>query len=154
MKYELVVCCRLTPLQEELYRKIIKRKSRELLEEELEGKKADTLAFITNLKKLCNHPQLILDKCEKQEAGFEGCAALYPADFARRPLDPLFSGKMKVLDYLLAITKRSTSDKFVLVSNYTQTMDAFMEVRKCRWPRELIDNVFSFAMLADTPSFA
>lgn len=31
-----------------------------------------TLAFITNLKKLCNHPQLIFDKCQAKEAGFEG----------------------------------------------------------------------------------
>ena len=31
-----------------------------------------TLAFITNLKKLCNHPQLIFDKCRARDAGFEG----------------------------------------------------------------------------------
>lgn len=30
------------------------------------------LSFITNLKKLCNHPQLILEKCQLQEEGFEG----------------------------------------------------------------------------------
>jgi len=31
-----------------------------------------TLAFITNLKKLCNHPQLIFSKCQAKDAGFEG----------------------------------------------------------------------------------
>lgn len=35
---------------------------------------------------------------------------------------------MKVLDYLLAIAKKTTKDKFVLVSNYTQTIDSFVEV--------------------------
>lgn len=57
-----------------------------------------------------------------------GCLELYPPGFNAKTLDPFLSGKMKVLDYLLAITRQTTTDKFVLVSNYTQTMDAFMEV--------------------------
>lgn len=43
-------------------------------------------------------------------------------------MDPQFSGKMKVLDYLLLMTRKTTKDRYVLVSNYTQTMDAFVEV--------------------------
>lgn len=43
-------------------------------------------------------------------------------------MDPSFSGKMRVLDYLLAVTKKTTDDKFVLVSNYTETLDVFAEV--------------------------
>lgn len=47
-------------------------------------------------------------------------------------MDPSFSGKMKVLDYLLAVTKQTTDDKFVLVSNYTETLDVFVEVSLLR----------------------
>uniref|UniRef100_A0A8C4R2R6 Helicase C-terminal domain-containing protein n=1 Tax=Eptatretus burgeri TaxID=7764 RepID=A0A8C4R2R6_EPTBU len=39
--------------------------------------------------------------------------------------DASSSAKMSVLDYILAVTRSSTSDKVVLVSNYTQTLDLF-----------------------------
>lgn len=41
---------------------------------------------------------------------------------------------MLVLDYILAITRSTTSDKVVLVSNYTQTLDLFEKLcrnRRC-----------------------
>ncbi|XP_042613373.1 DNA repair and recombination protein RAD54-like [Cyprinus carpio] len=47
----------------------------------------------------------------------------------------LFSGKMLVLDYILAMTRTTTSDKVVLVSNYTQTLDLFEKL--CRTRRYL-----------------
>lgn len=53
---------------------------------------------------------------------------LYPSNFGSKTMDPQYSGKMKVLDYILALTRKTTTDRFVLVSNYTQTMDAFVEV--------------------------
>ena len=40
------------------------------------------------------------------------------------------SSKMLLLDCILAITKATTDDKFVLVSNYTQTLDTCQEL--CR----------------------
>uniref|UniRef100_A0A3Q2G2S0 DNA repair and recombination protein RAD54-like n=1 Tax=Cyprinodon variegatus TaxID=28743 RepID=A0A3Q2G2S0_CYPVA len=43
--------------------------------------------------------------------------------------------KMLVLDYILAVTKSTTSDKVVLVSNYTQTLDLFEKL--CRFRRYL-----------------
>ena len=44
----------------------------------------------------------------------------------------LISGKMLVLDYILAMTRSTTSDKVVLVSNYTQTLDLFEKLCRCR----------------------
>ena len=44
-------------------------------------------------------------------------------------LDP---GKMLVLDYILAMTRSTTSDKVVLVSNYTQTLDLFEKLCRSR----------------------
>lgn len=57
-----------------------------------------------------------------------GCLELFPSNFDATTMDPAFSGKMRVLDYLLAVTKQMTDDKFVLVSNYTETLDVFAEV--------------------------
>ena len=73
MKYELIVCCRLTPLQEEIYTKLIKRKKREIdILEGMDSEGAKGLTFIINLKKLCNHPQLIYKMCKEKQPGFEG----------------------------------------------------------------------------------
>lgn len=64
----------------------------------------------------------------RQICAILGCLPIYPPGFNAKTMDPQFSGKMKVLDYILAITKKNGNDRFVLVSNYTQTMDAFVEV--------------------------
>uniref|UniRef100_A0A1I7VZT2 DNA repair and recombination protein RAD54-like n=1 Tax=Loa loa TaxID=7209 RepID=A0A1I7VZT2_LOALO len=133
VKYELIICCKLTELQEKLYRQLISTFSMGGKQKVTEGDKitGTALSFITNLKKLCNHPQLIFNKCQKKEEGFEGCLKLFPGEFGRK-FEPAFSGKMKVLDYLLAATRTTTNDKFVLVSNYTQTIDAFVELCQLR----------------------
>lgn len=80
VKYELILCCKLTDLQEKLYRELIKRNKENILKTQnakKSGEKTEggmtgtTLSFITNLKKLCNHPQLIYEKCANKEPGFE-----------------------------------------------------------------------------------
>lgn len=51
---------------------------------------------------------------------------------------PELSGKLMVLDTLLALIKSTTTDKIVLVSNYTQTLDLFEKLsakRKYRYVR-------------------
>uniref|UniRef100_A0A183BMZ4 DNA repair and recombination protein RAD54-like n=1 Tax=Globodera pallida TaxID=36090 RepID=A0A183BMZ4_GLOPA len=135
VKYELLCVCRFTELQEQLYRRLIKHMDSEIRRQERSKGGVNTnttLAFITNLKKLCNHPQLIFDKCQTKEAGFDGgndCLELFPPEFcAKKTFDPSKSGKMRVLDYLLAYTRKNSDDRFVLVSNYTQTMDAFAQL--------------------------
>ena len=42
------------------------------------------------------------------------------------------SGKMQVLDMILAIVKATSNDKVVLVSNYTQTIDIFQKLAAMR----------------------
>lgn len=113
------------------------------------------LAAITNLKKLCNRkpllfpivmrigefcvlctvdPSLIYDKCLQGVEGFENCASLFPPKFCpdKSSIQPEMSGKMKVLDCLLAVLRSTTKDKVVLVSNYTQTLDAFEKLCQLR----------------------
>lgn len=47
-----------------------------------------------------------------------------------RDVRPEYSGKLMVLDVMLASIKSNTDDKIVLVSNYTQTLDLFEKL--CR----------------------
>ncbi|SAL95474.1 hypothetical protein [Absidia glauca] len=97
-KYEHVVFCNLSPLQRKLY------------------------DAITLLKKLCNHPDLL-----DLPAQLEGSEAVLPPGYGGKkgPVLSTLSGKFAVLDRMLAKIKKETSDKIVLISNYTQTLDLF-----------------------------
>ncbi|KAF6111024.1 RAD54 like [Phyllostomus discolor] len=131
VKIEQVVCCRLTPLQTELYQKFLRQAKP--AEELREGKMSvSSLSSITSLKKLCNHPALIYDKCVQEEDGFEGALDIFPPGYSSKALEPQLSGKMLVLDYILAVTRSRSSDKVVLVSNYTQTLDLFEKLCRAR----------------------
>ena len=77
-------------------------------------------------------PQLVYDKALMCEQGFEGTLAMYPPSFDAKRIQAELSGKMLVLDYLLAITRSTTDDKVVLVSNYTQTLDVFEQLCRLR----------------------
>nr|XP_046248389.1 DNA repair and recombination protein RAD54-like [Scatophagus argus] len=131
VKIEQVVCCRLTPLQTELYKCLLRQaKPIETLQE---GKlNVSSLSSITSLKKLCNHPSLIYEKCVEGEEGFEGALDLFQPGYCNKAVDPQLSGKMLVLDYILAMTRTTTNDKVVLVSNYTQTLDLFEKLCRAR----------------------
>uniref|UniRef100_H0WHY3 RAD54 like n=1 Tax=Otolemur garnettii TaxID=30611 RepID=H0WHY3_OTOGA len=131
VKIEEVVCCRLTPLQTELYKRFLRQAKP--AEELREGKiSVSSLSSITSLKKLCNHPALIYDKCVEEEAGFEGALDVFPPGYSSKGLEPQLSGKMLVLDYILAVTRSRSNDKVVLVSNYTQTLDLFEKLCRAR----------------------
>ncbi|KAM5266402.1 DNA repair and recombination protein RAD54-like isoform 1-T1 [Hipposideros larvatus] len=131
VKIEQVVCCRLTPLQTELYQRFLRQAKP--AEELCEGKMTvSSLSSITSLKKLCNHPALIYDKCVEEEDGFEGALDIFPPGYSSKSLEPQLSGKMLVLDYILAVTRSRSSDKVVLVSNYTQTLDLFEKLCRAR----------------------
>uniref|UniRef100_A0A673TKI8 RAD54 like n=2 Tax=Suricata suricatta TaxID=37032 RepID=A0A673TKI8_SURSU len=122
---------RLTPLQTELYKKFLRQAKP--TEELREGKiSVSSLSSITSLKKLCNHPALIYDKCVEEEGGFEGALEIFPPGYSSKALEPQMSGKMLVLDYILAVTRSRSSDKVVLVSNYTQTLDLFEKLCRAR----------------------
>ncbi|KAF3428155.1 hypothetical protein E2986_04997 [Frieseomelitta varia] len=130
LKYELVVCIKMGKLQTDLYNNFIqsdsvKRSMEENSENSKKGKSFSTLAAITLLKKLCNHPDLVYDKILGKCDGFENAAKLMPANYNTREIMPELSGKLMVLDCLLASIKTTTNDKIVLVSNYTQTLDLF-----------------------------
>eukprot|EP00092_Neocalanus_flemingeri_P002665 GFUD01002853.1.p1 GENE.GFUD01002853.1~~GFUD01002853.1.p1 ORF type:complete len:758 (-),score=233.91 GFUD01002853.1:204-2477(-) len=130
VKVEQVVCCRLTPLQSDIYQAFCNSDSirRSMRAEGGEVKMtSSSLAAITSLKKLVNHPDLVYPACKQQKEGFETAAGFFPPghDPDKARLRPELSGKLTVLDCLLAVVKSTSTDKIVLVSNYTQTLDMF-----------------------------
>nr|XP_039260404.1 DNA repair and recombination protein RAD54-like [Styela clava] len=128
VKTEIVLCCPLSPLQLKLYNALVKSSSKQI--DNTSSKKGNSngltakgLTAINQLKKLCNHPSLIYDKCLEREEGYDDMLKHFPPSFNISTVQPELSGKLLLVDYLLALTKSRTSDKFVLVSNYTQTLD-------------------------------
>ncbi|KAJ8558441.1 hypothetical protein K7X08_005207 [Anisodus acutangulus] len=152
-----VVCCKLTPLQSELYNHFIHSKNVKLAITE-EAKQSKILAYITALKKLCNHPKLIYDTIRSGSpgtSGFEDCIRFFPPEmFSGRcgswtggaGLWVELSGKMHVLARLLAQLRQKTDDRIVLVSNYTQTLDLFSQLcRERRYPFLRLDGTTSIS---------
>lgn len=145
LKYELVVCSQLEPAQKALYEFFIKSKriQKALNQERFERRKGggqSTLQAITFLKKLSNHPQLVYETCVKGEESFGGLESMFPPGFSKsiRNFEPLWSGKFKLLDSILANIKQTTDDRVVLISNYTQTIDLFQrlcDMRGYKWTR-------------------
>ncbi|VFQ72531.1 unnamed protein product [Cuscuta campestris] len=150
-----VICCKLTPLQAQLYSHFIHSKNvkRAITEE---TKRSKILAYITALKKLCNHPKLIYDTIKSGKPGtmgFEDSITLFPQEmFSGRSgswtggdgLWVELSGKMHVLARLLAQLRHTTDDRIVLVSNYTQTLDLFAQLcRERRYPFVRLDGTTS-----------
>ncbi|TPX12782.1 uncharacterized protein E0L32_000959 [Thyridium curvatum] len=129
VKYEHVVFCNLAPFQLDLYNYFITSPDIQAL---LRGKSSQPLKAINILKKLCNHPDLL-----NLAEDLPGSEQHYPEDYvpkeARgrdREVKPWYSGKMQVLDRMLARIRADTNDKIVLISNYTSTLDLFE--RLCR----------------------
>lgn len=134
VKVEQVICCNMTKLQMDIYQAFLNSDSlrRSLKSENGNKMSSSSLAAITSLKKLVNHPDLIYSECSQGKSGFETALDFFPIghDPDRGRLRPELSGKLSILDGLLAVVKSTTNDKVVLVSNYTQTLDMFE--RLCR----------------------
>ncbi|KAF2478036.1 uncharacterized protein BDR25DRAFT_365054 [Lindgomyces ingoldianus] len=131
VKYEHVVFCNLSPFQKDMYNHFIQSPDIKSL---LRGKGSQPLKAIGLLKKLCNHPDLL-----DLPSDLPGCDNLLPEDFVHkdargrdRDVKVWYSGKMLVLDRMLARIRAETNDKIVLISNYTQTLDVFAQLCRAR----------------------
>lgn len=131
VKFEQVICVKLTPLQAQLYKNYI---NADAIRNKLLGSKERStltaLSSITTLKKLCNHPDLVYDKIVERSEGFENALSLLSKNYNTKDVVPELSGKLLILDCILANLKMNTEDKIVLISNYTQTLDLFEKL--CR----------------------
>ena len=129
VKYEHVVFVNLSPLQKALYKFFLTSPEITKL---LRGKGSQPLKAIGLLKKLCNHPDLL-----DLAGDLAGSEDLLPQGYVppqpggrHRDVECEWSGKMAVLERMLARIRAETNDKIVLISNYTQTLDLFE--RMCR----------------------
>lgn len=131
VKYEHVVFCNMSQFQLGLYNHFIQSPEIRSL---LRGKGSQPLKAIGILKKLCNHPDLL-----NLSADLPGCEHVFPDDYVPpegrgrdREIKSWYSGKMMVLDRMLARIRQDTNDKIVLISNYTQTLDLFEKLCRAR----------------------
>jgi DNA repair and recombination protein RAD54 and RAD54-like protein len=134
IKFEMVVCVKMTQLQVDLYKNFLKSDTirRSMMSESGEKGSARALSNITSLKKLCSHPELVMDKINEESDGFEGAQKYLPTDWNGRELLPQYGGKVMLLDIMLANIRTNSTDKIVLVSNYTQTLDLFEKLSRKR----------------------
>jgi DNA repair and recombination protein RAD54B len=119
-KSEYVLLCNPTPAQANIYRHVL---ASPVFQSAL-GNSESALQLITILKKLCNSPSLLSSKEYDEDVNPAFSAFLQTLPLAaHRHFSPASSGKIRVLDQLLHNLRTTTSEKIVLISNYTSTLD-------------------------------
>ncbi|EGF78881.1 hypothetical protein BATDEDRAFT_12619, partial [Batrachochytrium dendrobatidis JAM81] len=121
VKYEYVVFCKLSEMQATIYRHFSKQEMNKLAAKE-RGEKPEKA--ITTLKKLVNHP-ILLNRDDMEDSWI-------PKEFSFKECQPEYSGKMYLLERMLCQMHAQSSDKIVLISNYTQTLDAIEKMCRVR----------------------
>jgi DNA repair and recombination protein RAD54B len=119
-KTEYVILCNPTSVQASIYRHVL---GSPIFQSAL-GNTEGAFSLLTVLKKLCNSPSLLTTKAgdDAPNATMEALlSTLTPS--LRRQFSPSSSGKIRVLDQLLHNLQTTTSEKIVLVSNYTSTLN-------------------------------
>ncbi|MCJ1379469.1 helicase [Xylographa soralifera] len=120
-KTEYVLLCRPTPAQAEVYKHVL---ASPMFQSAL-GSSETQLQLITLLRKVCNGPKLLGDMAiNNPEKPINPLTASLISNIPRHLLHEQGSStKIRVLDQLLHTLQNTTSEKIVLVSNFTTTLD-------------------------------
>ncbi|KAJ5161989.1 DNA repair and recombination protein [Penicillium capsulatum] len=119
-KSEYVLFCNPTRSQANIYQSVL---ASPIFQSAL-GNAESALQLITILKKLCNSPSLLSAK-NNDDSPNETISSLLsslPQNLMRH-FSPSASAKVRVLDQILDSMRSNTSEKIVLVSNYTSTLN-------------------------------
>lgn len=120
-KTETVLFCRPTSAQAQVYRSVL---ASPVFSAVLRSPEA-SLQLITVLKKLCNSPNLLrpklaIDDIDTERSIIASLISEIPPSLLK---SPGASGKLQVLDSFLHTLRTTTSEKVVIVSHYTSTLD-------------------------------
>ncbi|EED22185.1 dsDNA-dependent ATPase (Rad54b), putative [Talaromyces stipitatus ATCC 10500] len=119
-KTEYVILCNPTSVQASIYRHVL---GSPIFQTAL-GNTEGAFSLLTILKKLCNSPSLLNAKTDDEPQNSTVATLLSTlSPSLRRQFSPSSSGKIRVLDQLLHNLRTSTSEKIVIVSNYTSTLN-------------------------------
>lgn len=127
IKYEYVVFIDQAPMQKRLYQHFVTLPSVKKL---LKGTGSQPLKVIGMLKKLVTHPDLL-----RLPEDIDGCEDILDENYVNQPkrdvgMNSIYSGKFHVLERFLWTMKTETTDRVVIISNYTQTLDVIQKL--CR----------------------
>lgn len=119
-KSEYVLFCNPTRAQANIYQAVLGSP----IFQNAMGNAESALQLITILKKLCNSPSLLSAKNndKKPNETIATLLASLPPNLIRH-FSPSASAKVRVMDQLLDSIHTKTSEKIVLVSNYTSTLN-------------------------------
>lgn len=86
MKFEMVICVKLSDIQKAIYKSFLSSDSvkKTVLGKDDTKNSLSVLANITNLKKLCNHPDLVSEKILDGIDGFENTAKYLPDGYNKK----------------------------------------------------------------------
>ncbi|KAK3847096.1 MAG: SNF2 family DNA-dependent ATPase domain-containing protein [Linnemannia gamsii] len=129
-KSEAVVFCRPSMLQRAIYRHMI---DSSFLKSCLSMDGSRHLSCIIALRKLCNSPRLVLDSAEQDDnvdakGLYSGIKAMIQQNYADCPDNSWIGGKLSFVDSLLQSLRENTTERVVLVSNFTQTLDILQDM--------------------------
>ncbi|PLB48175.1 hypothetical protein P170DRAFT_386497 [Aspergillus steynii IBT 23096] len=119
-KSEYVLFCNPTATQANIYQNVL---ASPVFQSAI-GNSENALQLITILKKLCNSPSLLSprNQDERPSKTIASLLSSLPPNLLRH-FSPSSSAKVRVLDQLLYNLHTKTTEKIVLVSNYTSTLN-------------------------------
>jgi DNA repair and recombination RAD54-like protein len=131
-KLDVNVFCTLTEEQQTLYMAKVAEGSTLYQQSDKSKKRSSAFRTVTILKKIVNDPHTAVANEQAAQCQSLAGGTVAAAGRSRAPVDAKISlelsGKLQVMSQLLLAVRRSSEhsdERFVLISNYTTTLDAF-----------------------------